>query len=135
MLIFFAGYVSMLVDHQRYQKSLLTEYESTPQKHTSIFAGEPANIEPANIRDEQLFSLFYRDTADHIGDITGSELRFLINCFEQWGHKRNDFFVMPETVEVLRAEGMAQSVAELLDAALAKRQDSIEVRWTEKAHV
>jgi hypothetical protein len=132
MLIFFAGYISMLVDHQRYQKSLLTEYKSNPPKHISVFAGEPADIDPENIEDDQRFSLFCRDTAGHIGDITASDLRFLVNCYEKWGHKRNDFFVMPETVAVLRAEGIAQSVAELLDAALAKRQDSIEIRWTEK---
>jgi hypothetical protein len=135
MLIFFAGYVSMLVDGHRYQKSLLTEYKSTPPKHTSVFAGEPADIDPENIKNEQLFSLFDRDTADHIGDISGSELCFLIRCYEQWGHKHNDFFVMPETVAVLRAEGIAQSVAELLEAALEKRQDSIEIRWTEKVRI
>jgi hypothetical protein len=132
MLIFFAGYVSMLVDGHRYQKSSLTGHESNPPKRNSVFAGEPADIDPENIKDEQLFSLFDRDTADHIGDITGDELRFLIRCYEQWGHKRNNFFVMPETVAVLRAEGMSQLVAELLDAALAKRDNSIEIRWVEK---
>jgi hypothetical protein len=132
ILIFFAGYISMLVDQRRYRRSLLTEYERNSPKHQSVFASEPANIEPASIKDEQLFSLYDHATADYIGDISGRELCFLIKCYEKWGHEHNDFFVMPETVEVLRAEGLPQSVTKLLDAALAKRQDSIEVRWAEK---
>jgi hypothetical protein len=111
---------------------LRREYERNSPKHPNAFAGEPADLEPACIDDEQRFSLYDRDTAGYIGDISGRELRFIIEHYEKWGLGRNDFLVMPEIVEDLRNEGLAQSAADLLEAALAKRKDAIEVRWAEK---
>jgi len=139
VLIFLAGFlvgvamgISYFLDDHRYRSSLRREYERNFPKHPNAFAGEPADLEPACIDDEQRFSLYDRDTAGYIGDISGRELRFLIEHYDQWGLGRNDFLVMPETVEILRTEGLDRSVAELLETALAKRQDSIEVRWSEK---
>jgi hypothetical protein len=132
ILLIIALYISAAVDERRYRKSLRSQFEQNSPKHPKAFADEPAVIEPESIADDQLFSLFDHATADHIGDISGTELRLLINCFKKWGHESNDFFVMPETVEVLRAEGLAQSAAQLLEAAIEKRQDAIEVRWAEK---
>jgi hypothetical protein len=132
ILLIIALYISATIDERRYRKSLQSQYERNAPKHPKVFADEPAIIEPENIADDQLFSLFDRATADHIGDIPGTELRLLITCFKKWGHESNDFFVMPETVVVLRAEGLEQSVAQLLEAAIEKRQDAIEVRWVEK---
>jgi hypothetical protein len=131
-LVFIAGFISGVFDDRRHQKFLKTDYERNHPKYNIAFAGEPANIDPSNIKDDQLFSMYDRVTADHIGDITASDLRFLISCFDKWGHEWNDFFVMPETVAVLQAEGITSSVAELLEAALAKHKNSIEVRWAKK---
>ncbi|MHC4456733.1 MAG: hypothetical protein ACYS0I_06500 [Planctomycetota bacterium] len=124
--------ISWILDLNRYQKSLRKEYERNSPKYPSVFTGEPADVEPVDIDDEQWFSLYDRDTAGYIGDISGSELRFLIEHYEEWGLGRNDFLVMPETVEGLRNEGLAQSTAKLLEAALEKRKDAIEVRWAER---
>ena len=139
VLIFLSGFlvglalgISWALDRHRYRRLLRREYEHNSPKHPSAFAGEPADLEPASIDDEQRFSLYDRDTAGYIGDISGRELRFLIEHYDQWGLGRNDFLVMPETVEILRTEGLDLSVAELLETALAKRKDSIELRWAEK---
>jgi hypothetical protein len=126
--------ISWFLDDHRYRRSLRREYERNLPKHPDAFAGEPADLEPACIDDEQRFSLYDRETAGHIGDISGRELRFIIEHYDQWGLGRNDFLVMPEIVEGLRKEGLDQSAADLLEAALAKRKDSIEVRWAEKDH-
>jgi hypothetical protein len=126
-------FISGMIDQKRHLKSLRIGYQPPAPKNSEAFADEPADIDPENIGDNQLFSLYDRSTADHIGDISGNDLRFLIDSFQKWGHKRNDFFIMPETVMVLRVEGLTESVADLLDAALDKHEDAIDVRWKEKA--
>ncbi len=80
-----------------------------------------------------MIELYDNETGDLVGEITGDQLRFLIDELEETSDSDRDYYVHPPAIELLEAAGADDQLLEVLQAALGDR-DGVEIRW-ERSHV
>ena len=73
-------------------------------------------------------TLYDNDSGAAIGDISESDLRFLIDNLEEETSHDRDYYLRPETVALLDERGGSAELVSLLRSALGDRE-GIEVRW------
>ena len=73
-------------------------------------------------------TLYDNDTGAALGDISESDLQFLIDNLEEETSDDRDYFLRPETVAMLAERGGSAPLLMLLRTALGDRE-GVEVRW------
>ena len=73
-------------------------------------------------------TLYNNDSGAVIGDISESDLRFLIDNLEEETSDDQDYYLRPETVAMLAERGGSAALIELLRTALGD-SEGVEVRW------
>ena len=73
-------------------------------------------------------TLYDNDTGAALGDISESDLQFLIDNLEEEPSDDRDYFLRPETVAMLAERGGSAPLLMLLRTALGDRE-GVEVRW------
>ncbi len=73
-------------------------------------------------------TLYDNDTGAALGDISESDLHFLIDNLEEETSDDRDYYLRPETVVMLAERGGSEPLLALLRTALGDR-DGFEVRW------
>ena len=76
----------------------------------------------------EVFQLIDKESGDHVGEISGEQLQFLIDHLEEESVSDQDYFINRATLEVLEAANMHHELLDLLREALGER-DEIELRW------
>lgn len=77
-------------------------------------------------------TLYDNDSGAAIGDISESDLKFLIDNLEEETSDDRDYYLRPETVAMLEERGGSAALIELLRTALGDRE-GVEIRWQRKA--
>ena len=73
-------------------------------------------------------TLYDNDSDAVIGDISESDLDFLIDNLEEETSDDRDYYLRPETVAMLEERGASAALVELLRTALGERE-GVEIRW------
>ncbi len=73
-------------------------------------------------------TLYDNDSGAAIGDISESDLRFLIDNLEEETSDDRDYYLRPETVAMLEERGGSAALIQLLRSAMGDRE-GVEVRW------
>ena len=73
-------------------------------------------------------TLYDNDSDGAIGDISESDLDFLIDNLEEETSDDRDYYLRPETVAMLQERGGSAALIELLRTALGDRE-GVEIRW------
>lgn len=73
------------------------------------------------------------DTRDgrHLGQLSPTELQFLMESMEEESTTDQDYYLEPATVDYLEARGADMELTTLLRAILGER-DGVTVRWSEE---
>jgi hypothetical protein len=75
-----------------------------------------------------MFELRDKTTDEYLGTIDDEELQFLIDDLEEESAEDRDYYIDPDTIEMLQDDGAPASLITLLQKSLGSR-DGIEVRW------
>jgi hypothetical protein len=73
-------------------------------------------------------TLHDNDSGAVLGDISESDLQFLIDHLEEETSDDRDYYLRPETVAMLEERGAGAALIELLRTALGDRE-GVEIRW------
>ncbi len=73
-------------------------------------------------------TLYDNDSGAAIGDISESDLEFLIDNLEEETSDDRDYYLRPETVAMLEEREASAALVTLLRTALGERE-GIEIRW------
>ena len=73
-------------------------------------------------------TLYDNDSDAAIGDISESDLKFLIDNLEEETSDDRDYYLRPETVAMLAERGGSDALLTLLRTALGERE-GVEIRW------
>jgi processive 1,2-diacylglycerol beta-glucosyltransferase len=80
--------------------------------------------------EEGMIDLFDNDTQSLLGQITDSQLRFLVDNLEETDRSDRDYYLDVATLELLEEEGTDAALVQLLRDALQDRE-GMEIRWEE----
>ncbi len=69
-----------------------------------------------------------KTTDEYLGTIDDDELQFLIDDLEEESAEDRDYYIDPDTIQMLEDDGAPPSLITLLQKSLGSR-DGIEVRW------
>lgn len=72
--------------------------------------------------------LYNATTGAELGEITDEQLEFLQDQLEEESAEDQDYYINQETLEYFAEQGADQALIDLLQAALAGR-DEIDIRW------
>ena len=73
-------------------------------------------------------TLHDNDSGAALGEISESDLQFLIDHLEEETSDDRDYYLRPETVALLEERGASAALIELLRAAMGDRE-GVEIRW------
>ncbi len=73
-------------------------------------------------------TLYDNDSGAALGDITESDLQFLIDNLEEETPDDQDYYLRPQTVAMLGERGGSAALVTLLRTALGDRE-GVEIRW------
>lgn len=73
-------------------------------------------------------TLYNNDSGAAIGDISESDLQFLIDQLEEETSDDQDYYLRPETVAMLGERGGSAALVSLLRTALGD-SEGVEIRW------
>lgn len=73
-------------------------------------------------------TLYDNDTGAVIGDISESDLQFLIDNLEEETSDDRDYYLRPETIAMLAERDGSDQLMTLLRTALGERE-GVEIRW------
>ncbi|MBI5811198.1 MAG: galactosyldiacylglycerol synthase [Meiothermus silvanus] len=72
--------------------------------------------------------LYNATTGAELGEITDEQLEFLQDQLEEESAEDQDYYINQETLEYFAEQGADRALIDLLQAALAGR-DEIDIRW------
>ncbi|MCL6568900.1 MAG: galactosyldiacylglycerol synthase [Deinococcota bacterium] len=72
--------------------------------------------------------LYNATTGAELGEITDEQLEFLQDQLEEESAEDQDYYINQETLEYFAEQGADRALMDLLQAALAGR-DEIDIRW------
>jgi processive 1,2-diacylglycerol beta-glucosyltransferase len=75
-----------------------------------------------------MINILNNRTDDLIGEITESQLAFLIDQLEEESQEDEDYAITPLTLQLLEAEGADEDLLGMLVEALGEKEE-IEIRW------
>ena len=73
-------------------------------------------------------TLYNNDSGAMIGDVSESDLQFLIDNLVEETSDDQDYYLRPETIAMLADRGGSDSLIELLRTALGDAE-GVEIRW------
>lgn len=76
-----------------------------------------------------MVKLYDKDSGAGLGTVTDAQFHFLQDHLENEAPDDNDYYLTPETLDLLAEEGADPALLSMLRAALGEREE-IEVRWT-----
>jgi len=85
-------------------------------------------LKPIPQRGEKV-ELYDFETGQPLAHISGTELQFLIDSFQEWGMADNDFFIMRETVDLFEERGADAHLVATLKEMMGKKHE-MEIGWT-----
>jgi len=78
--------------------------------------------------DNQLITVYNKDTGESVGTITQDQLQFLIDQLEEEHDKDQDYYINKDLLAVFEQKGIDPDLLTLLTTALGD-QSSIEIEW------
>ncbi|GEM87016.1 galactosyldiacylglycerol synthase [Meiothermus granaticius] len=75
-----------------------------------------------------MVQLFNADTREHLGEISEDQLRFLEEQMEEESLDDHDYYINADLVQTWKEAGADPALIELLNKALAGRED-LSIRW------
>ena len=75
-----------------------------------------------------MIDLYNADTNQLLGTITEADLKTLIDALEEESSEDQDYFIAPDTLELIQSRGASFSLLELLRAAVGSSEGA-EIRW------
>ncbi|HUV37089.1 MAG TPA: galactosyldiacylglycerol synthase [Patescibacteria group bacterium] len=76
-----------------------------------------------------MIRVFDNDTGRELGEITQSQLQFLIDKLEEESLEDQDYYLNRATIEMLEREGGDPGLIEMLRGALGDGE-GVEIRWS-----
>lgn len=76
-----------------------------------------------------MIELHDTESGESIGSITDAQLQFISEALEEESIADRDYYITPDTVDLLEEEGADEELVALLRDALAGR-DGMEVSWS-----
>ena len=73
--------------------------------------------------------LYREETNTELGEITEEELRSLLDNLEEESQEDTDYYVTPDTLDYLAAQGADARLVAILRQAIGD-QDGIDIRWS-----
>jgi hypothetical protein len=90
-------------------------------------AAEPARSAPP--RDPRVIQLHGADTGGRVGEITETQLQFLIDQLEEDPGDPESYYIDGPTIELLKSAGADEGLVSLLERAINQR-DGLSIRWS-----
>ena len=76
-----------------------------------------------------MVQLFDKDTGAALGTLTEAQFQFLQDHLEEESAEDTDYYLTPETIDVLEEEGGDAALLAVLRKALGQREE-MEIRWS-----
>lgn len=125
--LFLATFIYHLVDSATARRRSAVQRAHAQARQPALGAA-PLKVSSRELPFGMEFGVFDLDSGESLGRLSREQLSRLIAIHEGWGLDTNDFFIMPETIQVISEELGEPGIAAFLDQGLAGR-DSMEVRW------
>ena len=71
-----------------------------------------------------MVKLYEKGTRRYLGRISDEELQFLIDNLEEETLTDTDYYINRATLELLKAKGMSQGLAGLIEGAMGRKDDA-----------
>jgi len=71
-----------------------------------------------------MVKLYEKKTRQYLGRISDEELQFLIDNLEEETLTDTDYYINRATLELLKAKGMSQGLAALIEGAMGRKDDT-----------
>ena len=71
-----------------------------------------------------MVKLYEKRTHKYLGRISDEELQFLIDNLEEETLTDTDYYINRATLELLKAKGMSQGLAGLIEGAMSRKDDA-----------
>ena len=78
-----------------------------------------------------MINIFDNESGTLLGSITETQLKFLVDAFEEESANDKDYFIDEFTIDLLKTDGADEDLINFLTKALAGKE-GLEIRW-EKA--
>jgi hypothetical protein len=75
-----------------------------------------------------MIRLHDKETGEHLGNISGEHLQFLIDNLEEESGRDQDYYIDAATIEMLQARGGDRRLLGILRTALQNRE-GMEIYW------
>lgn len=75
-----------------------------------------------------MIRLHDKETGEHLGNISGEHLQFLIDNLEEESGRDQDYYIDAATIEMLEARGGDHRLLSILRTALQNRE-GMEIYW------
>jgi len=75
-----------------------------------------------------VFKLSLKDSGAFLGTIDGVDLQLLVDQLEEEHEEDKDYYVCPDTIEVLKESGASAGLIKILTAAVGS-SEGVEVAW------
>jgi hypothetical protein len=72
--------------------------------------------------------LYFPDSGETIGEISGEQLQFLIDQLEEENLDDQDYYINQDTIEMFRERGCDAELLGLLEKAIGDQED-IDIAW------
>ena len=87
-----------------------------------------ATDSPRNEETSMAITLYDNDSGAVLGEISETDLQFLIDNLEEETSEDQDYYLRPETLAMLSERGGGAALMELLQTAMGDRE-GFEIRW------
>lgn len=75
-----------------------------------------------------MIKLFDKDTSNYVGEITETQLKFLMDNLEEESLTDEDYYFNVATIEMFKERGADENLINLLERAVGSRGEA-ELRW------
>lgn len=79
-----------------------------------------------------MIDLYNAETNQLLGTITEADLQVLVDALEEESSEDQDYFIAPDTIEVIASRGASPGLLELLRGAVGS-SEGLEIRWQPRA--
>lgn len=76
-----------------------------------------------------MITLSLKDSGAFLGTVEESDLQMLVDLLEEEHSKDTDYYISPETIAYLEAQGASAALVRLLKQAVGV-SDGVEIVWT-----
>lgn len=108
-----------------------------PHHHPTIIPYRQASVRPPGALrtctvsqpDFRVITLRTKDTNQLIGQIDDADLKFLVDELEEESLEDTDYYISPDTIDMLEDDGAPASLVSLLRTALGTA-DGLDIKWS-----